>query len=374
MQAKSFAVVALMLMTCATVACRREEVIQKSPTLVGIHVVDSTAAGGAARYSGNIEPYTQVTLAFKVSGYIEKVYQVRGVDGRMRNIQEGDLVKQGTILANVRDKDYAERVSQAKANLAQSQARAEKAKLDFDRASALIDTQSLTKPDFDAAKAARDVGLAAVQGARAQLAEAETALADCALKTPMDGIVLSRKIELGSFVGPSTPGFVVADARSVRVLFGVPDVLVGSFRIGAFLPLTTESIRGKQFRGQITNISPAADPKSRVFEVELTVANSLNELKPGMIASLEVPGQTVKNPVFGVPLAAIVRPSDDPSGYAVFVVEVHDKKQVARLRNVKLGEAYGNFVAVSEGLRFGESVIVVGAPYVQNGEEVHVIP
>jgi multidrug efflux pump subunit AcrA (membrane-fusion protein) len=69
-----------------------------------------------------------------------------------------------------------------------------------------------------------------------------------------------------------------------------------------------------------------------------------------------------------------VKSKDNPNNYAVFVIEDRDGKQVARIRNVKLGEAYGNTVAVVDGLKTGEQVVTTGATLIVDGERVKVIP
>lgn len=79
-------------------------------------------------------------------------------------------------------------------------------------------------------------------------------------------------------------------------------------------------------------------------------------------------------PVFVVPLAAIVRSQDDPTGYTVFVVQEQRGKQVARRRQVKLGNAFGNMVAVLEGVQGGERVITTGTTLVMDGALVQIIP
>lgn len=358
----------------ASLACHREDAYQKPLTPVTVRVVEQYSGGGGVRYSGNIEPRAEVALAFKVGGYVEEIRQVRGVDGRARNLQEGDSVTKGTLLARVRERDYVDKVNQAKAQLAQAQSAAEKARLDFDRASALLASQSLTKPEYDGAKAQLDSSTASVTGARAQVAEAETALADCSLRAPMDGVILNRMVEVGSLVGAGTAGFSLADASSIKVIFGVPDVVLPDLRKGEILTIATEAIRGRQFRGQITSISPSADPRSRVFDVEIQVPNPDNQLKPGMIAALQLPGEALPEPVPVIPLAAIVRPQGDPGGYAVVVVEDQGGKQIARVRKIRLGEAYGNNITVASGVKPGDRVIVIGATVVAEGEQVRIIP
>ena len=374
MRIQSLLALGVILCTGGLVACHREQARERPLTPVTVRTVGQYSGGGGARYSGNIEPFSQVDLAFKVGGYIQEILQVRGVDGRMRNVQGGDRVVKGTVLARVRESDYLDKVNQAKAQLAQAKVATEQAKLDFDRASNLFATQSLTKPEFDAAKARLDATQAVLEGATAQLSEAELAREDCALKAPMDGVLLKRMIEVGALVGPGTPGFVLADTDSVRVVFGVADVLLETLKVGSFIDISTQAFGARQFRGQVTTISPSADPRSRVFDVELKVPNPKQELRPGMIAALQLPGEKLTAPVPVVPLSAIVRPKDDLTGYAVLVVEEESGKQVAHARKVRLGEVYGNTIAVTEGLRSGERVIVAGATLVTDAEAVRIIP
>ncbi len=374
MSASKVFVGAALIPALGSFACRHEEAYVKPLTPVTVRVVEQYSGAGGVRYSGNIEPRSEVALSFKVGGYVEEIRQVRGVDGRPRNIQKGDTVAKGALLARVREKDYVDKINQVKAQLAQAQVAAEKAKLDFDRASALFTSQSLTKPDYESAKAQLDSSSATLEGARALLAEMETGLADCSLRAPMDGVVLSRSVELGSLVGPGTPAFTIADTTSVTVVFGVPDVMLQNLRPGQALTVTTEALRGRQFRGHVDVISPSADPRSRIFEVELEVPNPGHLLRPGMIAALELRAEVPPQPMPVVPIAAIVRPKGDPSAYAVVVVEGQGEKQIARVRTIELGEAYGNAITVASGVRPGDRVIVIGATVVADGEQVRIIP
>jgi RND family efflux transporter MFP subunit len=375
---------------------------EKPPTPVRVQAVQSRVTASQERFSANVNPYTQVNLAFKVGGYVEEVLQVKGVDGGMRDVQGGDWVKKGTVLARVRQIDYLAQVNQAKAQLASAQASwqqtkaslakanasLEKARLDFGRATNLYATQSMTKSDYDAAKENLDVSQATVSeaqaqvaaaqssvaAARAQLQQAEIALGDSALKAPMDGIVLQRNIDVGSLGAAGTVGFAMADVRSVKVVFGVPDLMLRHIQLGGPLAITTEAFPGSEFPGRVTAISPAADPQSRIFNIEITVPNPQDQLKPGMVAALRVAGGQLPEPTPAVPLSAIVRPKDDPTGYAVFVIDAHDGKEVARLRHIKVGPVYGDMIAVPEGVGVGERVITTGTTLLGDGDQVRVIP
>jgi len=389
----------------------------------------STTAG--ARYSASITASNQIELAFKVGGYVAAIQQVRGVDGQMRHVQAGDVVTKGMVLANVRQSDYQVKVNQAqsqvreaqsgietaqaqskqaeqavetaKAQLAEAQAAYNRAKLDFERATNLFASHSITKTDYDASKAQRDVAEARFAAAQSQVHTAEAAakvaraqvngiqakaktaaevvneakipLGDTSLRAPMNSTILRRDIEVGSMVAPGRPAFLLADVTSVKAVFGVPDRAMPNLKLGMPMTITTEALRGTEFRGQITAIAPAADIKSRVFDIEITIPNSKNLLKVGMVVSIEGEGEPM--PAGGVtviPLNSIVQSKDQPGSYAVFVLTTQNGKQVARLRNIKLGDAYGNAVAVLEGVKVGEQVITTGATLLIDGETVQVIP
>jgi RND family efflux transporter MFP subunit len=118
----------------------------------------------------------------------------------MRNIEEGDRVGRGAVLVRMRSSEYEDKVRQASSQAAAAEAVATKAKLDFDRATHLYDSQSLTKPDFDAARAQYDSSQEQLKSARAVTSEAEVALRDTSLIAPFDGDIVKKTVELGGFV------------------------------------------------------------------------------------------------------------------------------------------------------------------------------
>jgi RND family efflux transporter MFP subunit len=431
---KAVAVSAVLLLVAGvSVAVLRPQSGQaeKPPVPVKVAAVELNSASGGTRYSATIIPRTQVELAFKVGGYVDALQQVRGVDGQLRDIQEGDRISTGAMLARVRQSDYqvkvTEAVSQAseaksgvdtanaqyqealngiassKAQLAEAEAAYEKAKLDFDRAQNLYASHSMTKANYDSAKAQLDMAAAKVAAARSQVrvlqAKADSAksqievieersrgaqavvqgtripLQDTALKSPLNGIVLQKSVEKGTLVSPGTTGFVVADTSSVKAVFGVADVAVPEMKLGSTLSIKTETVPGTEFRGQITSVFPAADSKSRAFNVEVTIPNPDYLLRPNMIVSLRVGTEQAVEALPVVPLNAVMKAKGNQNGYVVLVVvEQGSGKQIAQLRDVKLGESFGNSVAVTEGLKQGDRVITTGGTMVNDGDQVKVIP
>jgi RND family efflux transporter MFP subunit len=341
---------------------------------VRTHVAAATATASSVRYSASIEPFEQVTLSFKASGYVDEVLRRTGADGRLRTVQAGDHIGKGTVLARVRESDYRERVSQGRARLAESEASLTKARLDLERARTLFASDSLTKPELDAAQAAFDAARARVASAQADIELAQSALGDTALIAPSSGVVLERRIEAGSLAAVGTAAFVLAEVSSVKARFGIPDGMIHSVRLGDAIDVIVESADGAPFPGHVTAIAPAAEAQSRVFDVEVTVSNRDRRLRPGMIGTVvlgRTPGAAAAaaDAQLTVPLTAVVR-ADAAGQFAVVVVEQTKGAQIARLRRVELGEVFGNAIAIRSGLAAGERVVVSGASMLIDGDHV----
>lgn len=392
----------LVLYSCLC-GCGKQEAPPKSLTPVKIAAAEERSPNAGLRFSASVDANTQVAVAFRVGGYVTEILERREPGGRTHLLRAGDFVTEGTVLARLRQADFENSVSQARAQLAaskagvaasdaqrqQAEAPLEEASLQFTRAKNLYNVQSLTKPDYDAAKANYDSAEARIQASKAQiesaqanvqtaaaaLQSAELALSDSSLKSPLSGTVLQRGIEIGTLASPATSAFVIADTSVVKVNFGVPDTVVHRLRLGEAIPVETAAFPGAVFHGRISSISPAADAKTREFAIEVSVPNPRRELRVGMIASLTLEGAAgTRSPVVVVPLSAIVHSGDRPNGFAVMVVGTEAGKSVAHRRDVQVGESYGSMIAITAGLTAGEQIIVVGAADARDGEPVEVVP
>jgi RND family efflux transporter MFP subunit len=373
----SWAAVPLLAVSLAGVAmtsgCRSNPTSPQPLTPVRTSEVQSIDAGTSNTYSANIQPYQQVDLAFKSNGYLVSIRQVKDATGRTRNIDQGDWVAKGTVLATVDEGDYKEKLQQANAQLDRAQANYDRAKLSFDRMSVLYQNGAATKPDYDNANAQMLDGLAAIQSAKASIAEQQIALGYCELRAPFDGWLVKRNVDIGQLVGPATNGFTISDVRSVKAVFGVPDTSMEHIRLGSPETITTDALPGN-FNGHVTSISPSADPKSRVYSVEVTIPNGDNRLKAGMIASISIGAGRVNTRVDVVPLTAVVRSPGNPNGFAVFVTEGAGDTVKVHTQDVTLGDTYGNNIAVLSGLNDKDRVVTSGTNMIRNGDQVRVIP
>jgi multidrug efflux pump subunit AcrA (membrane-fusion protein) len=401
-QVRHWALIPVMVLSLATVGCEKK-VPEAPPPLTPVKtaLVEMLTTRQETRYSGEVIADTQVDLSFRINGFVESIYQVKDGQGT-HSVQAGDFVEAQTVLAKVRGADYDAQagaaraqaaearasVAAAQAQLDQAKAGNQKALLDFERAERLFNEKSLTKPDYDAARAQRDASTALVQGAQAQLsalhekiaaADAQVRLAEVPvnetrLLSPISGVVLIRAIEVGSLVAPGVHAFSIADIRDVKVRFGVPDVALLGLRIGQQLAVTTGGVPDVVFRGKVTQITPIADPKGRVFGVQVTIPNPKQQLKPGMVASIAVSQRdSASLEELGIPLSAVVE-SKETNQYGVFVVEESHGKMFVNRRAIQLGNVHGNRVEVASGLRAGERVVSSGGSLLIEGQEVSAAP
>jgi|SRR5215471_14608770 len=363
-----------LLVALLVAGCRSDQKRAESPVLpVKIAVVEQFSGNQGVVYSANIVPYAQVPLLFKSSGFVTNILQRKGADGRLRNAQQGDYVKKDTVMATVRQQDYQNVVEQAKGQLAQAQAAQVKAAEDMKRATALLAANAMTQATFDATQQQLDTANGAVVTAQGALNQAQQSLSDCELRSPMDGLVLSRNIEIGMLVGTGTQGFTVADIRLVKAVFGIPDTLLDTVHLGASQTVTSAPFP-QGFPGKITAITPQADQKSRTFEVEVTIPNPKGELISGMVAAVTLGRGKLSLPVLVVPLDAIISTGESAKSFSVFVVAHEGDKDVARRKTIQPGNAYGDRVAILSGVGLGDRVLTQGATLVNEGQAVRVIP
>jgi RND family efflux transporter MFP subunit len=353
-------------------ACSNASSEQAKLTPVRTALVRNIDTGTSNTYSANIQPYQQVDLSFKSNGYLVSIKQVRDANGHTRNIDQGDYVVKGTLLATVEQDDYQQKLAQAQASLAKSQAEHERASLSFERVSALYKVGAATQPDYDDSRAQEQSTQAAIDNAKAQIGEAQIALGYCELRAPFDSWVLKRNVDVGTLVGPATNGFTLADTRTVKAVFGVPDTAMGRIKLGSPQVVRTEAL-SQPFSGHVTAISAAADPKSRVYSVEVRIDNPGNLLKSGMIASIMI-GTPMREPVAVVPISAVIRSPSNPEGFAVLVTDGPGDIVKVHTQDVTLGNTYGNDIAVHSGVGPNDRVVTSGTNMIKAGDEVRIIP
>jgi membrane fusion protein, multidrug efflux system len=363
------------ILTVVTLAACREARPQTRPaTAVKVAPVGTQTAAPQLRFSARIEPVLRVDLAFKIGGRVAAIAAVKEAGGQTRWLQEGDEVAAGSVLARLATTDYLQGARQAEAVFGQAEASAQLAAAEAARVTRLAGSGAAAEANLEAATLRARAAEAERRAAYVQVERTRTTLADSRLTAPISGVVLARRVEVGTLVAPGTFAISLAQTAKVKALVAVPDHMLARMSVGSEQSIAVEAFSEVVFQGHVTRIAPAADPQSRTFEVEITLPNDDRRLKPGMVASLGVRADDARadtTPTV-VPLSAIVR-SPRSAGYAVYVLQDQSARPRVSALDVTLGDYGGATIGVTSGLRGHERVVVQGAGLLSDGETVEVI-
>jgi RND family efflux transporter MFP subunit len=189
------------------------------------------------------------------------------------------------------------------------------------------------------------------------------------ISAPIDGILDSRTIEVGTMVGAGTPVARIVDNDPVKIGAGVPERYAADVQAGTEAVVTFDVLPDERFPGTITYTGSAVNPGNRTFPVELILPNPGGFIKPEMVANVALV-RRVHEDAFVVPQESVVRTEN---GYVVFLVMEEGGITVAERRAVELGAAQANQVLVRSGLEGGERLIVVGQQIVADQDRVNIV-
>jgi HlyD family secretion protein len=234
---------------------------------------------------GNVD-IRDVALGFRVAG---KIAEMR--------FEEGDTVKQGTVLATLDNTPYNESLAVAKAQLAETEAFLVNAEKSYTRRSELVKTGGISKSDFDESLAVRDQAIARVATAKARLEQAQTQFEDTRILAPCDGTLLTRVSEPGSIVAIGATVYTLALDNPVWIRTYVDESNLGNIYPGQKAHVSTDS--GGGYEGQIGFISPQAEftPKNvettqlrtnLVYRLRIIVDNPDHGLRQGMPVTVSI--------------------------------------------------------------------------------------
>lgn len=385
-QVRASALVLVLVSLAALGGCERHAPPpERKPVPVKVRTVEEAPGGALARYSGTIEPAVRVDMAFRVGGYVDALGEITGEDGKKRPLDKGDFVKKGTVLARIRAADYTQKVATANALVTEARSEAKLAEAELDRSKKLFESKAITKAELDVRVARAESAKANVDGALARAGEVGVALDDTVLRAPLDGVILSRSAEVGTLVAPGQHAITVADTRTVKAMFAVPQALVEKLSVGSAIQVyvggDAREREGKTYEiektvdAKVSRIAPSADAKGRVFAVEAALANDAGTLRPGSVISVHVPDATLASSSLAIPLSAVVRSPANPRGFSVFILDParQGDRGPVRIRDVRLGQVLGNLVTVTDGLAAGQRVVTVGSTLLRDGNEAVVI-
>jgi membrane fusion protein (multidrug efflux system) len=260
--------------------------------------------------------------------------------------------------------------------VANAQATLQLARTEFARAQQLHQQQLLSQAEFDQKKAQTESaerqydvarnGAAqqyqALLAARARVTVAQKALADTTVRSPFAGVVAERFVSVGDYVTRGTKVASVMRVDPLRVELTVPEQYVSAVATGRAVTFEVDAYPGETFTGQVRYVSPSIAADTRALTLEAVVPNPSNRLKPGFFATAQIEQATMVPGVL-VPAAAV----RTVSGTARVFVLNGDRVEE---RIVTTGQAVGDRVEISSGLKAGEHVVAGGVERLVDGVRV----
>ncbi|WP_421657286.1 efflux RND transporter periplasmic adaptor subunit [Leptothermofonsia sp. ETS-13] len=390
----------------------------------GATTVDGAIAKTASldelrEYTGTTRPLREVSLRAQIEGQVLRL-----------NVDVGDRVQQGQVLAQIDDALLRATVANAEAELAARQSevsrlksqvseaktRVEQAKLQLQQAEA--DANRLTQLAQDGASSRQQAEQAETEARtaaqvlrssqeqvrnqqeaivaaerrvlaqRALVTQAQQRRSFTIVRSPINGLVIARTTEIGNLVQPGSELLKLGDFSKAKVTVQVSELDLGNLRLGAPAQVRLDAFPREKLVGTITRISPAADPTSRLVPIEVTIANPAGKVGSGLLARLSFKPRNVLNVV--VPVTALQEERSPkqamPNLAAVpgsrrqektprtegmlFVITGAGKQPTVQARSVKLGKQADGRVEILSGLKPGERFVARSSKPLKDGETV----
>ncbi len=306
---------------------------------VEVAAVDRRSIADYLETNGALEAENEVDVVSRTSGPITEL-----------NVEEGDFVEQGQVLARIDDREAKAQLEIARVNL-------EETRVAYERAKTSRDNEIISDEAYDQAKAR-------FESAEAQIASQELALSYTVIEAPFDGLIIERAIKFAEFVNNGSRLFRLSDFDPLQCPIQVPEKDLGKLRKGQRAYITVEAFPGERFQANVLRVNPVVDRATGTIKVTLEV-NGRGRLRPGMFGSVFVE-LDVRDDTLVIPRAALVLES---LGDVVYVYE----DGVAQRAEIQLGYEEADSVEVLDGLDAGQRVLVVGQDAVTDGTPIYVL-
>lgn len=314
------------------------------PEAVASTVAEQKTWEATLQAVGSISGAQSVQVAAEMPGTVVKIH-----------FDSGDVVKQGDVLVTLDSRTES-------AQIRALQSRVALAKTNLARTKQLLDAGAIPRAEFDTISNELVSAESALAALRAQIGQK-------IVRAPFAGRTGIRAINVGQYLGPGTMITTLESQGGMFVDFSLPQEDLAAIAVGNKVRI---AIRGEtaSIEGAITAIDPTVDAVTRNIKLRAAVGDG-GKLRSGMYVTVQVvlPQQTN---VVAIPLTSVVRAT---YGNSVFIIEDGKSPQgqpnkVARQAFVKLGPAKGDFVAVLDGLKAGQTIVSAGAFKLRNGAPV----
>jgi membrane fusion protein, multidrug efflux system len=320
---------------------------QMPPTSVTTVIAKSETWPSTLSVIGTGAAIQGVTVSADLPGTVDKIH-----------FESGEAVHEGDVLVELDTR-------QEKAQLANTEAQRDLARIQYGRSEQLSTAGVISKSEYDNAAAQQ-------KATEAQVNDVKAAIARKTIHAPFSGVLGIRQISLGQYLAAGQAIVSLQSVNPIYVNFGVPQQDTPKMKIGHSVRVTSTDLPGVGFAGRITALDSVINEQTRNIQIQATLANPGGKVRPGMFLQVEMPLGESRD-VIPLPASAI---NYAPSGDSVFVVgDIKDEKtgktyRGVRQQIVKIEGSRGDQVAIISGLKPGDEVVSAGAFRLRNAAPV----
>lgn len=327
----------LLITACSEADLNKSKSDENNTPKVKIAAVTPANDSELFKYSGTTEAFRTVPLSFQVSGTVVSV-----------NVSAGDRVQKGQVLAKIDPTDLQASYNGTKAKYEQA--------LDaYTRLKEVHEKGSLS----DIKWVETTTGL---EQAKSMLELTESSLKKSALRASESGIIGERNLEPGMNTLQVNSSFTIVDIKKVYVKIAVPEQEILSIKKGGTATIKVTASNNQLFLGTIETVGVVSDPVSRTYEVKILIDNKAEELRPGMLADVNLVKELNNSDIPAIPAVALTTTTQGDA--AVYLL---DRKQMrVVLTPVTTGPYSGNNIIILSGLKIGDEVVVAGKEKIFN--------
>ena len=310
---------------------------------------EPAGSANAIHVTGTLSANVELRVSFKTGGILKRLL-----------VDTGQTVRAGQLLAELDRTEMGAGATQMRMSLA-------KAERDYERAESLFKQDVIPKAQLDDARTALEVARA---GSVAMNFNSDSGR----ITAEKDGVVLRRFVQAGEVVAPGAPILTLSQGEAKKILkVSLSDVDAVRVDIGDLAEVSFDAMPGVKIAAHVLTLAGSANPGTGLFEIELALDDATARLSSGMIGQAVIQPSAKGAPdsaansgpeLLLIPLAALVEANAEHG--LIYVVE----NNVAKSRQIALGEIRGEAVLVLDGLNPNDAVVVRGAPYLDDGTPV----
>jgi membrane fusion protein (multidrug efflux system) len=323
--------------------CSRESAanVEVKPATKKVHVqtvvVAEQPVPKVLRLTGVLSSNERTDLAANASGRVVRTF-----------VERGDHVIQGALLAQLDTRSAALSRAEAEANVTSATEQLKNVQADCQRYVSLLAKGAITQQEYDKQTTSCHTQAATEEAARVRSAEAMQTISDSSIRAPFSGVIAERFVHVGDYLHADTRVVTLLVDDPLRLELTVPEANIASVHPGLAVSFQTVAVPGRVFTATVKYMGGEIREATRDLVVEAVTENHDRALLPGMFVTAQLPVGVITLPV--VPANAVVHASNDS---VLAVIDGNIEERV-----VQLGPATGDLIAVADGVKKGDQVVV----------------